>query len=242
MEAPMSVMDTYVSYEGSILPPYELRTNGPGFRDDAFYLATAKRDAQRLVDQLACTQDTVILDVGCASGRLAIGFLNVLGAVDYTGLDVRAKSVEWCKRHIERRHTSFKFRHIDVANARYNEGGIPIDEHFRFDLPDRHFDVICLLSVFTHMLETDVRAYLCEFRRVLKPTGRIFLTATVDEGGAAVTINPPGYVANLQGQLHVVRYETSFFSALVHKEGFQIDAFTHKADAPSQSIFVLSRG
>jgi len=40
-------------------------------------------------------------------------------------------------------------------------------------IPDRSIDRIFLWSVFTHLLEPDVRHYLREFKRVMRPGGRI---------------------------------------------------------------------
>jgi SAM-dependent methyltransferase len=183
----------------------------------------------------------MLLDVGCGPGRLAIGLLSVLGRTNYLGLDVNANAIRWCQQHIERQHPSFRFQHVDVANDRYNRDGVGIDEDFRFDLPAGEFDAIYLYSVFTHMLEADVRAYLREFRRILKPRGRVFLTATVDEGVPRVTVNAPGYVANLMGPLHVVRYEKTFFFSLVKDAGFDVSEFVPFGDARSQSVFFLQR-
>jgi SAM-dependent methyltransferase len=44
-------------------------------------------------------------------------------------------------------------------------------ERFTFPYADASFDVCVLHSVFTHMLPDDVRRYLAELRRVLKPGG-----------------------------------------------------------------------
>jgi hypothetical protein len=54
-----------------------------------------------------------------------------------------------------------------------------------------------------------------------------------------VTINAPGYVANLMGPLHVVRYEKAFFFSLLNDAGFDVSEFVQFGDARSQSIFFL---
>ena len=41
---------------------------------------------------------------------------------------------------------------------------------------DASFDVVCLFSVFTHMLTADVERYVTEISRVLRPGGRLAAT------------------------------------------------------------------
>jgi len=74
------------------------------------------------------------LDVGCGQGRLPIGILRVIGEINYMGIDVDKASIDWCRRHIERNHPSFKFKHVNFRNERYNNDGIEISDSFRFDM------------------------------------------------------------------------------------------------------------
>ena len=46
----------------------------------------------------------------------------------------------------------------------------------RFDVADASVDVVVLASVFTHMYPRDVRHYLGELGRLLKPSGRALAT------------------------------------------------------------------
>ena len=87
----------YVTYGGAILPPPMLRKCSPKFRDDEYFLQSAKRDAQILIDDFGVGRASTILDIGCGPGRLAIGILSVMEC-DYTGVDVQLASIRWCKR------------------------------------------------------------------------------------------------------------------------------------------------
>ena len=49
-------------------------------------------------------------------------------------------------------------------------------EAFEFPYPAEAFDLVFLTSVFTHMLPPEVRHYLSEIHRVLRPQGRCLMT------------------------------------------------------------------
>jgi SAM-dependent methyltransferase len=130
-----------------------------------------------LVELCALQPDDAVLDVGCGSGRIAMpltGYLNREG--HYAGFDVSRKAVAWCKENISRSHPNFDFRVADIQNGFYHrKGKIPPSE-FLFPFPDASFDVVFLASVFTHMFPPDVKHYLHEIVRVLKPGGRCLST------------------------------------------------------------------
>lgn len=76
------------------------------------------------------------------------------------------------------------------------------------------------------MLTDGVRAYLKEFHRILRPEGRIHLTAFVEEGVPDVEENPEGYLGReWEGDLYCVRYERKFFESLLDEAGFKLDRF-----------------
>lgn len=118
-----------------------------------------------------------VLDVGCGSGRVALGlarYLNHQGR--YAGFDVRREAIEWCNANIGRRYPRFEFRLIDVLNHAYSPQGHKPAAAFEFPYPAASFDFAILTSVFTHMQPDDVRRYLTELKRVLRPGGRAFIT------------------------------------------------------------------
>jgi SAM-dependent methyltransferase len=230
-----------VTVDGQEIPPASIRLGGHNFERDRDFLDCAIRDAQRLEEAIGVTSGSRVLDIGCGVGRLPIGLRAHFGTLtNYTGVDVDAGSIAWCKKHIVGDHVSFI--HLDLANDRYNPTGSAIDDHFRLPLPDSSFDAIHLYSVFSHMETSDVVAYLREFRRLLAPEGRVFLTAFVEGGVPDIAINPPGYGSfpgEWSGALHCVRFDRTFFEGLVHDAGLAIDRFDHASDTDGQSAIFL---
>jgi SAM-dependent methyltransferase len=130
-----------------------------------------------LVDVAELGADERVLDVGCGTGRLAVPLADHLGASgSYEGFDNRADRVAWCQEKIEPLHPNFRFRAVDVFNTLYNpEGAIRADE-FTFPYADEEFDLVFLISVFTHMLDKAVERYLSEIARVMRPGGRCLIS------------------------------------------------------------------
>jgi SAM-dependent methyltransferase len=238
VKAAVSSEVDYVVYEGAILPPPKLRKGPPQQRNDEVFLQSARREARRLADHFHLGKHSSILDIGCGPGRLPIGILSVIGPVDYTGIDVQAVSIHWCKQYIQRTHPSFQFHHINAANQRYNKNGVEIAGDFEFDFPDKRFDIIVLLSVFSHMLERDVRIYLQECKRLLKGHGRIYLTAFVEEGVPNISVNPAGYFPRFSGPLHVVRYEKDYIFTILRDSGFSVDEFSHHGNGLLSTVYL----
>jgi SAM-dependent methyltransferase len=118
-----------------------------------------------------------VLEIGCGPGRMALPLTGYLAAEGrYVGVDVSARAIRWCRRHISRRHPNFTFLHVDVHNQRYNPGGTIQAQDLRLPVLDRSFDFVLLTSLFTHMYPEDARHYLHEIARLLQPTGRLFCT------------------------------------------------------------------
>ncbi|MEL7029982.1 MAG: class I SAM-dependent methyltransferase, partial [Pseudomonadota bacterium] len=90
----------------------------------------------------------------------------------YVGFDVSKRATDWCDRHIAPLHAGFQFHHADIYNVEYNRGGAVQGAQFCFPCDDETMDFAFATSVFTHMGTVEVKRYLAETARVLRPGGR----------------------------------------------------------------------
>jgi SAM-dependent methyltransferase len=117
--------------------------------------------------------DTDVLDVGCGFGRMAYMLAHYLKpTARYEGFDIIDHLIGWAQRSISPNYPNFNFQKVDLYNMCYNRTGTLKPSEFRFPYADESFDLVFLSSVFTHMLAPDVRHYLDEIHRVLRPGGR----------------------------------------------------------------------
>jgi SAM-dependent methyltransferase len=139
------------------------------------------RSARMLLDffirHAGLQPDERVLDVGCGAGRAAWGLAEYLsGAGSYRGFDTFPAGVDWCRENLSPRLPNFEFRSVDVFSGVYNPCSNESAESLRFPYADNSFDLVVLVSVFTHMLPADVANYIAEIARVLAPGGRVFAT------------------------------------------------------------------
>jgi SAM-dependent methyltransferase len=228
-----------VSHAGLTLPPPSLRFCGEEFKDDAYFVKSARLEAQRLVQHAGLGSDRTVLDIGCGPGRLAIGILAELGGVArYTGVDVFRPAVEWCQRHLAPQHPNFRFIHVNDENERYNPKGKTKDS--RLPVADASVDVINLYSVFSHLTYGAIVNSLADMRRVISPKGHVFLTAFVEDDVPNYAINPPHYQEEWKGALHCVRFNREFFESMLTEAGFRVTGFVHGRETNGQSALYLS--
>jgi SAM-dependent methyltransferase len=128
--------------------------------------------------QLAGLRPTeAVLEIGCGVGRMAYSLAHYLTPpARYDGFDVVERLIRWCHQVITPRFPNFVFHHADLYNKMYNPAGKMAPEDFLFPYESEKFDFVFLTSVFTHMLAKDMRHYLDEIYRVLKPGGRCLAT------------------------------------------------------------------
>jgi len=143
---------------------------------DAFK-RTGETLVQRLVEFGGLASDSSVLDVGCGMGRLAVPLAhNPDFNGSYHGLDIVASGIQWCNDNISSKHPNFEFTLADVYNKEYNPKGHFQASEYEFPYEDETFDLVVLVSVFTHMLPADMEHYVEEISRVLKKGGRCFAT------------------------------------------------------------------
>jgi len=226
------------THRGVTIPAKFLRSGGDNFADDEAFLSSGEKEAERLQQEFGLRKTMAVLDIGCGPGRLPIGILSTIGEIAaYRGVDVSETPIAWCNKHIENLYPTFQFTHLNVKNERYNPEG---KEAISLPFQDGSFDIIYLYSVFSHMKTPDIKAYLSEFKRLLKSTGHVFLTAFIEKSVTEMEENPEGYKQTWKGALHCVRYEKGFFERLLAEHGFAIEKFHHGTEADGQSSLVLS--
>ena len=231
-----------VRFKNLNLPPAHMRQCTAEFRDDAYFVESAEREVRKLVEHCGLNSESRILEIGCGSGRLPVGLISTHQSIErYVGLDVDVEAVRWCERWIAPEHATFQFVHIDVYNERYNPTGATcLDDRFRFDVADQSCDIIYLYSVFTHMEIDDVRVYMREFKRIMAPKGKAFLTAYLEENVPYVTVNPPEYRQASQGPLHRIRFSHDFFVSQLSEQGLRMSRFDHQGEHDRQSGVYLA--
>ena len=156
------------------LPPEKLIAGiGCGFLPVAFEFL------HYFVDLVGIKPDETVLDVGCGCGRLAIPLALYLDPRhgSYQGFDIVDDAISWAKNSIQSRFSHTSFSKVEVYNRWYNPKGSISPDSFSFPLKDESVDFVFLTSVFTHMLKTELKNYLRQIARVLKPNGRVLMTA-----------------------------------------------------------------
>ena len=122
--------------------------------------ATAVRlMADRLGEALALPRDALVLDAGCGEGPVALHLAARFG-LRVEGVDLQPDSIRRATRRAARGPAPgrTRFQVMDYARLRF---------------PDRHFDGVYTMESLVHAPDSD--AALAQFRRVLKPGGRLAL-------------------------------------------------------------------
>ena len=93
------------------------------------------------------------------------------------------KAIQWYQDNVTPKYPNVRFVHLDAKSSMYNASGQLPAAMIRLPIDDHSVDRIFLMSVFTHMLEADVRHYLAEFKRIMKPGALVLATwFIVDDG------------------------------------------------------------
>lgn len=146
---------------GVPIPPLELITRVNAHADWRKFVRTGLADAQALSAMaveggVPFENAERILDLGCGCGRV-IRNLPALTSAELFGCDYNPSLVKWCTDQL-------------TGNYRVNSLNPPLD------FPQDHFDVVYLLSVFTHLRIETQRDWLKELARVVRPGGVALVT------------------------------------------------------------------
>jgi len=127
------------------------------------YLLVGEKRVSKMLEVLEAsdfsfTKGNRILEFGCSAGRLIRHLKDLSEFCEIWGVDIDAPSIYWCKQHLS---PPFHFATTTIV------------PHLPFE--DRYFDFIYCGSVFTH-IDDLTEAWLLELRRILSPTGRLYIT------------------------------------------------------------------
>lgn len=179
-------------------------------------------------------QDYTIFDLGSGSGRLSYPFSQLISDTGhYYGADVWQEGVEMCNARFTQPNMSFHL--IPAKNNYYFEKFNPnVANNFKLDfLPDSSVHLVFAISVFTHLIEEDARAYLHEFKRILRPDGYAYITcfiidkffkdyvSTYQEYGTVKEVSPGHYQA-YEGQDFFGGYTRHKIEEMVRDAGLEI--------------------
>lgn len=144
------------------LPPAKLRFRVGESSEPRVFLDVGRRTADNVRACLAAVgfelrPGMAALDFGCGCGRTLRWLTREWPDVSWHGTDVDAEAVAWSRSHLPGR--------FEV------NGPLP-----PLAFPDRSFDVVIGVSVFTHLDEPVQRAWAEELRRVLRPGGVALLS------------------------------------------------------------------
>jgi SAM-dependent methyltransferase len=139
-------------------PPKDLMFRVSGLNNDqdfarhgADFFSALSNAAPKKLDEYS-----QILDFGCGCGRLLRMFCGHQGKI--FGCDIDNDHIEWIKKN------------LDFVSASCSKPTPPLP------YPDRYFDAIISISVFTHLNETSQIMFLNELLRISKPETHLFLT------------------------------------------------------------------
>lgn len=159
----------YISRTGcnDVLSPYFFYlTHGTNFWLYAFAQGWANLNS-RIVD----------VGSGCGKSAVALRDFEYMGERfhgQYFGFDVDAEMVRWCQQNFDPAH--FSFRNIDSYSAVYNPGGRSGTRVRLEGCADETIDLVMSQSLFSHLLERELRAYVSESARVLRSGGVMAMT------------------------------------------------------------------
>jgi SAM-dependent methyltransferase len=174
----------------------------PAALNTAAYLEAAGCDLRRLRD---------VLDFGCGSGRLLAGWYALGGERRLAGCDINGELIDWARRKLPPT--------LDLC-VTAPQPPLPY--------PDRSFDVVFSVSVFTHLSLPSQRRWVEELRRIVRPGGAALLTLHGASYVPHIFPGDPLVPGRLKREGHVVTpvgAEGSNQFASLHTRGFVCELF-----------------
>lgn len=154
----------------SHLPPAELRYRVGGSPDAEEFVTIGKTCANDIQAALQKAGHDLgsfdrILDFGCGCGRTMVHMKDLAPNAQFEGIDIDANAIRWCKENL-------KFASFSLSKETPPIG-----------YEANSFDLIYVISVFTHLDEDYQFRWLEELQRIAKPGALIVLTVNGAKNG-----------------------------------------------------------
>jgi hypothetical protein len=183
-----------------------------------------------------CDFSSAIVEIGVGCGRRAFHVRDFQLHLErfngsYLGIDIDEELLNWCRANFDQRFEFVQSSHSSrsYVNTAATEG------YFRIPRADESIDFVFGTSVFSHLLEPQVRNYLEEGARVLKE-GRVMAMSCfcIDLASASVGDRHSftwqigsAFVQSLKQPEAAVAYESEFIKKLAIASGFSSAEVMH---------------
>ncbi len=161
------------------LPPNHLRVRvGVGnriFNNHSFFVNIGTSFWHEFFAKGYANANSAIVEIGCGCGRIANPLNQDYFQGTYLGIDIDAEMIAYCQSHFPA--DRFTFRLSPHRSSVYGAANATPEDARSFVIGDANSkDFIFSTSLFTHLLEEELRFYMRESFRALRPNGRIFMS------------------------------------------------------------------
>lgn len=248
-------IDTIFGNHKPLTPPRRMWQLSTGAGND---FHTSGSHLLELCKEHGLQPNHAFLDVGCGIGRAAVamtGYLDETGS--YEGFDIIPDAIAWCQNGVTPHYPNFRFQLADVSSDRYHPAGSSKASAYVFPYPDNQFDFVFLGSVFTHMFPEDLRNYLSQIARVMRPGGTCVISyylldderfEIAGKGGGAFSFSHRGdgyFAERAELPEAAIAFEQAAIEALYEEFGLEITTIRrggwHERRVQEQDLIVARK-
>jgi SAM-dependent methyltransferase len=214
------------------LPPNHLRIRvgvGNGIvTNHIHYLQMGSNFWHYFLSRQYCDFSSDVVELGCGCGRIAYPLKGAWFTGTYVGVDIDREMIEFCRQSFPQER--FEFILSPHISKNYSSSGVGANRDNQLALSiaeagSKRF--VYSVSLYSHLLEDEVFAYLLETFRILSSGGYMFMTFFCVEHvkrGSRWTFahrNGHAYVENDRYPEAAVAYEEGYMIELVKTAGFR---------------------